>query len=78
MIVPLHRVVLCPRAVRSVLCTTSIAYLDSDHPAVADLPQVVNEEYHSLYPLVEQAVSKTLGLSTCHFKAMSMKDATVV
>ena len=62
----------------SVFCTISVAYLDSDHPAVADLPQVVNEEYHSLYPLDEQAVSKTLGLSTCHFKAMSMKDATVV
>lgn len=45
---------------------------------MADLPQVVNEEFHSLYPLDEQAVSKTLGLSTCHFKAMSMKDATVV
>eukprot|EP01043_Picozoa_sp_COSAG02_P068815 COSAG02_NODE_11560_length_1699_cov_5.274194_4_plen_41_part_01 len=40
---------------RSVLYTISLAYLDSDHPAVADLPQVVNEEYHSLYPLDEQA-----------------------
>jgi len=40
------------------------AYLDPEHPAVVDLPQIVNEEYHSLYPLDESAVSKTLGLNT--------------
>ena len=54
------------------------AYLDPQHPAVADLPPIVHDEFHTLYPLDEAAVSKTLGLSTCHFKAMSMKDASVV
>ena len=54
------------------------AYLDPQHPAVADLPPIVHDEFHTLYPLDEAAVSKPLGLSTCHFKAMSMKDASVV
>ena len=54
------------------------AYLDPEHPAVVDLPQIINEDYHSLYPLDESAVSKTLGLNTCHYKATSMADASVV
>ena len=34
--------------------------------------------YHSLLPIDEAAPSVTLGITTCQFKAMSMKDAEVV